>query len=224
MVTIPAGEFDMGAARSNWDDERPVHHVRITHDFCLGKYPVTNEQYALFLEAAKAEPPKHWENRRFNQPEQPVVGVSWNDAQEFCRWADCRLPTEAEWEFACRAGSTMDYCFGDDPKLLDEYAWYSENSGGQTQPVGTKQPNEWGLHDMHGNVWEWCEDRYGPFSDEAKENPMGPQKGDFRVLRGGSFVNGPQILRSANRSSDSPDIRYSNIGFRVSRTPYPSGV
>lgn len=221
FVTIPAGEFDMGSVKSPHTNERPVRHVRLTYDFCLGKYPVTNEQYGLFLNETDGtvKPPKYWEDRRYNQPEQPVVGVSWNDAMKFCRWAECRLPTEAEWEYACRAGSTTDYCFGDDPKLLGDYAWFRDNSGGQTQPVGTKRPNEWDLHDMHGNVWEWCQDWYGKYSDAAEVDPTGPKNGDSLVLRGGSFYDYPQDLRSANRVGRTRVVRNYDIGFRVSRTP-----
>ena len=121
---------------------------------------MTNGQYGRFLEAAgkSVKKPAYWDDRRFNQPEQPVVGVSWDEARAFCEWAGGRLPTEAEWEYACRAGTTTEYSFGDDAELLEEYAWFDKNSGGQTQPVGAKKPNPWGLHDMHGNVWEWCAD------------------------------------------------------------------
>ena len=215
FIAIPAGEFDMGAARSEFERERPVHRVRISKPFLLGKYPVTNQEYERFLKEAKHKIlPGYWNDKEFNQPQQPVVGVSWHDAQAFCKWAGCRLPTEAEWEYACRAGSKYKFCFGDDEAKLKEYAWYAKNSGDKTQPVGQKKPNDWGLYDMHGNVWEWCQDWFGAYPKEPVADPTGPKKGDFRVLRGGSWNCYPTSLRCASRYGCTPVCRYSLIGFR----------
>ena len=122
----------------------------------------------------------------------PVVCISWNDAVAYCEWlseqtgAQYSLPTEAEWESACRAESETAYCFEDDKKLLKEYAWYAKNAERRTHPVGQKKPNAWGLHDMHGNVLEWVQDRYGNYSKKLQHNPIGPEQGSSRVIRGGS--------------------------------------
>ena len=193
-----------------------------SHGFWLGKYPVINAQYARFLQAASdsAAKPGYWDNRRFNQPDQPVVGVSWDEAQAFCQWAGGRLPTEAEWEYACRAGTTTEYCFGNDEKALGDYGWFEGNSGGQTQPVGAKQPNRWGLHDMHGNVWEWCQDWFAEDYYQASDgkDPRGPKSGTSRVLRGGSWYNPAVGARSAYRGGDRPGWRDRGVGFRLART------
>jgi formylglycine-generating enzyme required for sulfatase activity len=147
----------------------------------------------------------------------PVEQVLWEDAQQFIAKLNemeqtntyC-LPTEAPWEYACRAGSTTRYCFGDDEKMLKDYACYDKNSGGKTHPVKQKNPNSWGLYDMHGNVWEWCEDWYGNYPNEPVTDPTGPPSGEIRVLRGGRWYGNPRNLRSANRSS--------YVGFRLLRT------
>lgn len=211
FIHIPAGEFDMGSK-----DEKPVHRVRISKPFLLGKYPVTNQEYERFLKAnPKVKPPEYWNNSQFNDPQQPVVGVSWDDAQVFCKWAGCRLPTEAEWEYACRAGSPSKFCFGDDDTKLDEYASYGQNSGGKTQPVGQKKPNAWGLYDAHGNVFEWCQDYHGSYPKAATTDPTGPARGDFRVLRGGSWDDDDSTSLSCSyRYFYAPDFRYNLIGFR----------
>src|SRR4029434_679147 len=150
FVLVPAGEFLMGSA-DGADDERPVHTVRISQPFYLGQYAVTQAQLQAVMESNPSQ--------FTGDPNRPVEQVSWEDVQEFIRrlharegGAAYRLPTEAEWEYAARAGSTTAYCFGDDPRQLREYAWYSENSGGQTHPVGQLKPSAWGLYDMHGNV------------------------------------------------------------------------
>ena len=162
---------------------------------------MTNAQYGRFLEAAgkSVKKPAYWDDRRFNQPEQPVVGVSWDEARAYCEWAGGRLPTEAEWEYACRAGTTTEYSFGDDAELLEEYAWFDKNSGGQTQPVGAKKPNPWGLHDMHGNVWEWCADWYDDeyYARSPAEDPPGAASGSNRVIRGGGWGYGAGYCRAA---------------------------
>lgn len=219
FVRIPAGEFLMGSEKGR-DNEKPVHQVRITQDFLLSKYPVTNAQYRKFMEDSngKIKKPDYWDDRRFNQPEQPVVGVSWEQAVAFCKWAGGRLPTEAEWEYACRAGTTTEYSF-DDSEELGDYAWYNKNGGSQTQPVGTKKPNPWGLHDMHGNVWEWCADWYAKYTDEPAVDPRGPGKATGRVIRGGSWNGSAGRCRSAYRYGRGPGGRNGFLGFRVAAVP-----
>ena len=146
-----------------------------------------------------------------------VETVSWVDVQWFIRKLNglegkdkYRLPTEAEWEYACRAGSNTRFCFGDDDGKLGQYAWYDSNSGSKTQPVGKKKPNDWGLYDMHGNVWEWCEDYYGDY-------PAGPSSGSDRVIRGGGWNNNAGGCRSSNRLRDNPRGRGQGMGFRLAR-------
>jgi formylglycine-generating enzyme required for sulfatase activity len=155
------------------------------------------------------------------------MNVSWQDAQDYCKWLsheigkEYRLPTEAEWEYACRAGSDSVYFFGDDEKLLKKYAWYNNNAGRKTHPVGEKKANAWGLHDMHGNVWEWCQDWYdNKYYAECHQqgvvrNPQGSAKGTYRVLRGGSFFLNPVDCRSVRRDLNHPEDRAHFIGFRV---------
>ena len=220
LVTLPSGEFLMGSENIT-SDERPVHRVRLTKEFQLGRYPVTNAQYGRYLDAvgANATKPSRWNDRRFNQPEQPVVGVSWEEAAAYCKWAGGRLPTEAEWEYACRAGTTTEYCCGDEKSELGEYAWYGANSNGQPQPVGTKKHNAWGLHDMHGNVWEWCADRYGEYDQREAVDPTGPTQGVTRVIRGGSWSFSAGSCRSASRGRSVPVDRDSILGFRLARSP-----
>ena len=208
-VAIPAGEFAMGSDKGD-EREKPVHRVRISQPFSLGKYPVTHAQYARFLDAMgnSVRKPASWDNGRFNQPEQPVVGVSWDEAKAFCEWAGGRLPTEAEWEYACRAGTTTEYSFGDDADELGEYGWFGKNSGGQTQPVGAKKPNTWGLHDMHGNVWEWCQDWYSSeyYAHSPDVDPTGPAQASVRVFRGGSWRHVARFCRSALRFGLVPGV------------------
>lgn len=223
-VALPEGEFNMGSERGDFD-ERPVHRVRVSA-FAIGKYPVTNAEYARFLEANPGQPvPEYWTTSQFNDPRQPVVGVSWEEAQAFCRWAGARLLTEAEWEYACRAGTTTEFSFGDEPKALQDYGWFGENSGGHAHPVGEKKPNPWGLHDMHGNVWEWCEDAWnvkayktrasGVISDPHVTSKDTGKDDLYRVLRGGSWFNDADGCRSAYRFGWRPGARYYGIGFRV---------
>jgi formylglycine-generating enzyme required for sulfatase activity len=222
FITIPAGEFDMGSDDGD-SDEKPVHRVRITKAFRLGKYPITNAEYERYLKANPGvKPPPYWTNSQFNDPQQPVVTVSWDDAQAFCQWAGYRLPTEAEWEYACRAGSRTAFHFGD--SLSSKQANFDGNHpfGGaekgpylqKTSPVGSYPPNAFGLYDMHGNVWEWCQDWYGPYPQEPVTDPKGAIEGERRVLRGGSWNNNATYLRSACRLCLTPDYRYNDFGFR----------
>jgi formylglycine-generating enzyme required for sulfatase activity len=156
----------------------------------------------------------------------PVERVSWEDAVEFCKQLSelpeekkagrvYRLPTEAEWEYACRAGSKAAYSFGANSKTLGDYAWFVDNSGEQTHPVGEKKANAWGLYDMHGNVWEWCSDWYGEYSKGAVSDPSGPSEDVYRVIRRGGWYNVAADCRSAVRYWDDPLDRGPDLGFRV---------
>jgi formylglycine-generating enzyme required for sulfatase activity len=152
-----------------------------------------------------------------------VENVSWEDVQEFIKKLPAkegvkyRLPTEAEWEYACRAGSTTRFCFGDDDSKLVEYAWYSNNSDRKTHDVGKKKANSWGLYDMHGNVWEWCQDWYGAdyYKNSPAGDPQGPKNGQYHVVRGGSWLDLEGHIRSADRSGVTASQRNKNRGFRV---------
>ncbi len=225
MVSLPAGQFLMGSPDSDPNAEsyeKPQHQVKV-NSFAIGKYPVTQAQY----EAVMGTNPSHFKNNSWlkNNLQNPVENVSWNDAQAFCQKLSqitgktYRLPTEAEWEYACRAGTTTRYYFGDDANQLGDYAWYDGNSQETTHPVGQKKPNAWGLHDMIGNVWEWCEDNW-------HDNYIGAPKdgsawltndNDYPILRGGCWYNDPDGCRSAYRDFSlyrrgSYDYIY---GFRV---------
>jgi formylglycine-generating enzyme required for sulfatase activity len=209
LVWISPGSFMMGSD-SGEADERPVHRITISVGFFIGRYEVTQAQWR----AAMDDNPSS-----FKGNDRPVENVSWNDAQEFIsRLNDLneghiyRLPTEAEWEYACRAGTTGDFAGN-----LDSIAWYAGNSGNQTHPVGTRQPNPWGLFDMHGNVSEWCEDFYDEhgYGGSPGTNPFGPLRGEYRVLRGGSWDIDGSLARSATRYWDGPDYRDGSNGLRV---------
>ena len=206
---IPAGSFMMGS-ENGYGDERPVHKVTITKPFYIGIYPVFQGEYEVVM----------WSNPSgFRGNRRPIEQVTWYDAKEFCRrlsekeGVTYRLPTEAEWEYACRAGTTTRYYWGD--RIDEDYLWYKDNSGWKTHPVGQKLPNAWGLYDMAGNVWEWCEDWYGSYSPDEQTDPVGPSSGSSRVLRGSSWYGGTEFVRSANRDLFTPSYRYTNIGFRV---------
>ena len=218
FVYIPAGEFMMGSDNGD-EDEVPVHPVEITKGFYLGKTEVTQAQWERVM--GQDSPSE------FKGPNRPVERVSWNKVQEFIELlneqAQCnacyRLPTEAEWEYAARAGGPTAYSFGDDPAELGDYAWYDENSNSSTQSVQQKKPNPWGLYDMHGNVWEWVYDRYGQYENGTViDDPVGPDTGSYRVVRGGGWYNDARGLRSANRYGGRPDIAYYFVGFRLLRT------
>jgi formylglycine-generating enzyme required for sulfatase activity len=221
MVKIPAGSFLMGSAyndESAYDNEKPQHSVNL-QGFYLGKYPVTQEQY----QAIMGNNPSAFKGFFKNNLKNPVETVSWDDAQEFCRKLSektgkkYRLPNEAEWEYACRAGTQTRHYFGDDGMKLGEYAWYRKNSDRKTHPVGQKKPNNWGLYDMHGNVLEWCEDGWHENYQNAPKD--GSSWNDnhsqivSRVIRGGSWYNDPWDCRSASR--DYCDYRFAYNGFRV---------
>jgi len=224
LIKIPGGIFMMGSPKTEegrYEREAPLHEVKVS-DFYLGQYPVTNEQYGRFLNDNPGEAePEYWADRKFNQPRQPVVGVSWEDAQRYAEWAGLRLPTEAEWEYACRAGTDTRYYTGDKEKDLDRAGWHGDNSKQQLHPVGEKEPNSFGLYDMHGNVWEWVEDDWHGDYKGAPEDErawIDEPRGTYRVIRGGSWLYEAHLCRSAIRDGDEPGDRYHGIGFRLSRS------
>jgi formylglycine-generating enzyme required for sulfatase activity len=215
FVLIAPGTFQMGSVRGN-DNAQPVRTVQITKPFYLSMYPVTQRQWETIM----GSNPSH-----FRGPEHPVEIVSWDKAQEFLRSLNThegrpcyRLPTEAEWEYAARAGSTGDYCFGDAVAQLGQYAWYADNAGKTTHPVGELQPNAWGLYDVHGNVWELVQDWYAAYPAGPAVDPIGPAAGSNRVNRGGSWFNSSVYCRSAIRGYDAPGHRSVNLGLRLLRT------
>jgi formylglycine-generating enzyme required for sulfatase activity len=221
FILIEPGCFQMGNDKPPTDrtiGESPSHKVCIEKSFYIGETEVTQKQ---------------WEDVMGNNPsktkveDRPVDRVSWNDTQEFIQRLNAkdggkyfRLPTEAEWEYAARAGSNSDYSFGDSPSSLGEYAWFG-NLGykGSSHEVAQKKPNDRGLYDMHGNVWEWVQDWFSPsyYSDSPEKNPLGPETGKYRVYRGGSWVGKAENLRSAVRFSALPVTRTHDLGFRLVR-------
>jgi formylglycine-generating enzyme required for sulfatase activity len=217
FVLIPAGTFQMGANDSAaYGDEKPVHTVRITQPYYMGKYEVTHGQW----QAVMGNNPSKFTG----DSNRPVENVSWDDVQEFIRrlnaregGATYRLPTEAEWEYAARAGTTTRWSFGDDASQLGRYVWYDGNARGQTHPVGQLQPNPWGLYDMHGNVWEWVQDWYGNYTSSTAVDPAGPSTGSLRVLRGGGWGSPARICRSALRRGGAPGFRDVYLGVRLLR-------
>ena len=280
MVEIAGGMFLMGSPDSDdltQNSEKPQHEVTVS-DFYISRYPITRQLYREIVKEA----PEEWANDEDDQ-QLPANYVTWFDAVKFCnalseqvglqacyridgqqvewdREADgYRLPTEAEWEYACRAGTTTRWFFGDDPAELGRYAWFRENSGSKVHPVGEKESNLFGLYDMIGNVWEWCWDWYGEYkkdagaedmgrwprsfrlyyvigdiilripgigklffkdsSDSSLHDPVGPNGGRSRVLRGGSFGGEAEFLRSADRNGRGPEGRSDRIGFRCVRRP-----
>ena len=191
--------------------------MQITNPFYLGVYEVTQAQYQKVVGSNPSN---------FKRASLPVETVSWEDARAFCTKLSevaeeraagrtYRLPTEAEWEYACRAGSAGKYSFGDTEAELGKLAWYDKNSGNTTHPVGEKQANAWGLYDMHGNVWEWCQDGYGPYEAGPASDLSVPGSASHRVLRGGSWSNLGKVCRSALRSRYAPVYRDQLYGFRV---------
>ncbi len=241
MVSIPAGTFTMGS-EGHLADESPAHEVSLD-GFLMDRYEVTQDLYSKFVPT---------NGSHFKGPDRPVEQINWTDAALFCNMrskaegldpcydentAECnfdangyRLPTEAEWEYACRAGTMTDYPFGNDPRRLRDYAWFDENAGETTHPVGQKESNPWGLYDMLGNVAEWCNDPYdeNAYKNSPTENPHGPADGKDYVLRGGAWALPADNCRSAARIAESPGFQDAcfardAIGFRcVRKAPAPT--
>lgn len=241
LLPIPAGRFAMGSTNGG-SDERPVTQVELTRPFWLGKTEVTQAQW----EAVMGSNPS-----KFKGADRPVEQVSYDDALKFCRKLTAReratgrlpsgyvytLPTDAQWEYACRAGTTGDYSFGNSVDALSRYGNYCDrsNTGGyswqdksyddghdKTAPVGSYRPNAWGLYDMHGNVWEWCLDWYAAqLSGDTVREPVGPSSGTIRVFRGGGWDNTTTSCRSAFRSRNEPGYRYYDRGFRLALSSVP---
>ncbi len=220
FVLIPPGEFQMGSPATEKDrdeDEGPVHTVKISKPFYMGIYEVTQEQWAAVMGKNPAEFQPHLQN--------PAEKISWDECLQFAEKMNAlgqgkfRLPTEAEWEYACRAGTTTRFYWGDDPTGKDAmaYAWFEDNAQLSTQPVGQKKPNAWGLYDMSGNVWEWCNDWHAPYPNNEVTNPAGPEKGRVRVSRGGGWRYGAQYCRSADRYYSFALVHSYLIGVRLVR-------
>jgi formylglycine-generating enzyme required for sulfatase activity len=235
FVQLPAGSFTMGTSDSeqamlegqkNWTrfekGERPRRVVTLTKPFLIGKYEVTQKQWRQVT----GKNPSAFKGTN----SLPVESVSWEDVQEFIKKLNeqgdgkFRLPTEAEWEYACRAGSTNFYSLNRSAEEVDlvtvgDYAWYRSNSENKTHPIGAKKPNAWGLHDMHGNVWEWCQDWFdGQFYGHAPpKDPINKQPGVERVIRGGSWFLEAHTLRAAYRSGNLPTFKSQYAGFRLAR-------
>jgi len=223
LVLIHPGSFTMGApVEESGSQERELpHEVTLSRSYYLGVYEVTQGEYEKVMGANPSS---------FKGAKNPVEMVSWEDAVSFCKklsempeekaaGREYRLPTEAEWEYACRAGSTTTYSTGDTAESLGEYAWFKENAGNETHPVGEKKPNRWGVYDMHGNVWEWCQDWYADYPPDASTDPHGPKGGALRVSRGGSWINVAAICRAAFRCTYTPSYRTFNDGFRLALSP-----
>jgi formylglycine-generating enzyme required for sulfatase activity len=244
MVLIPAGFFEMGS-RTGRDDEKPVHKVWLGA-FLIDRHEVTQAEFERVGKVEAFPNPSH-----FQGSDLPVEQVTWPQAARYCnarsrleglqpcynedtgacdfQASGYRLPTEAEWEYACRAGTDSDYSFGSRPRQLGDFAWFAENSAKKTHPVGRKKPNAWGLVDMHGNVAEWCHDVYDPdyYKASPEKNPRGPDDGNEYVLRGGSWKSPADASRSSSRLGESPGfsdacLARDAIGFRCVRRPPPS--
>jgi formylglycine-generating enzyme required for sulfatase activity len=250
LVFVPAGEFQMGSADGQ-EHEKPVHKVRITKPFYMGKYEVTQAEWQKVMGLPAAPGTAQARNNPSNSKgdSNPVETVSWDECQEFMRKLnepvrsvrhggsssavgtprgkeppeggttslEFSLPTDAQWEYACRAGTESKFSFGDGDGALGEHAWYDENSGKKTHPVGGKKPNAWGLYDMHGNVWEWCSDWYdrGYYGESPESDPTGPADGSNRVVRGGGWDATANYCRSACRYYNSPGRGTVNLGCRA---------
>ncbi len=237
LALVPAGSFLMGSKLSaaevarifkgkeeRFTDEHPRHEVTISRSFYMGIHEVTQAQWRAVM---GTEP---WKGKISGKPgdSNAASWMDWHEANEFCRKLSEKtgrkiaLPTEAQWEYACRAGTSTVFCFGDDPSKLGDYAWYHDNSRktgeAYAHPVGRKKPNAWGLYDMHGNVWEWCRDWYAKdfYAKGKKVDPENATESKRRTVRGGSWHNSPLLSRSAGRNSwCSSDYRHYNYGFRV---------
>ena len=220
-VEIPAGKFLMGSPDSEIDryEEEILHEVSLSA-FKMSKYAITFDQFDAFCIAKNLKKPF---DSGWGRGKMPVINVSWFEANQFAEWMGCRLPSEAEWEYACRAGTTTPFNTGDDLSTAnsnyDGNNPYNNNPRGtylkKSLPVGSFAPNAFGLYDTHGNVWEWCNDWYGDYSKSPQSNPKGPDSGSYRVSRGGGWLSGADHCRSAYRDGGTPDNRFNFLGFRL---------
>ena len=229
FVWVPPGTFEMGSAMTprevyekfegdlKWyAAEHPRHTVTISKGFWIGRCEVAQAQWVAVM---GDNPSKQKGN------DLPVGGISWEDCQGFIQKLNAlgqgtfRLPAEAEWEYACRAGTATEFCYGDSKAQLSKYGWHFRNSGYKLHPVGQKEPNAWGLYDMHGNAWEWCQDWYDAeyYQGSPEIDPQGPETGEFRVLRGGTAKRTEPKCRSAFRSRNNPAFRTPNQSLRLVR-------
>jgi len=222
-VWIPPGTFMMGCSPGDMEcrrPEKPAHRVTITKGFWIGQTEATVAAYQRFASATNREMPFAPSfNSGWTNPGMPMININWEEAQAFCAWSGGRLPTEAEWEYAARGGDPH-------PRYgqLDDIAWYGKNSGGRAHDVAQKQANGFGLYDSLGNVWEWVNDLYNEdyYRDSPQRDPTGPAKGEYRVLRGGSWFYFPRFVRVSVRLAGDPDGRVGNFGVRcVVRMPDP---
>ncbi len=227
-ILIKAGTFTMGSPDGEGlEDERPQHIVTITKDYYLGKYEVTNRQFAKFLneQGNREELGIKWYKGKFirkvkgiykvkkGKENYPVQFVNWYGAKAYCKWVGGRLPTEAEWEYAAKSGSQTNIYSGGN--TIDYLAWYDSNSNGEAHEVGLKKPNKFGIYDMTGNVYEWCIDGYYDYNEEEQINPIGNENSTTRIVRGGSWFNFPLACRVVNRYDYPPLNREFDVGFRV---------
>ena len=221
IVMIPEGYFWMGSDKGQ-ENEMPRHRVWVDR-FGLGKFPVTNRAHRIFVAESGANPPPFWSQPMFSDPDQPVVGVTWDDAIAYCQWLSAatgkefRLPSESEWERGARGNREGAlYPWGDEPPWDRPYAGYDPQTGGP-QRVGTNEPNDFGLYDMSEGVHEWCSDYYDRsyYQYSPEKNPQGPPVGQRRASRGGSWRHRVKFSRCAARSSLPPAFKYSDYGFRV---------
>jgi hypothetical protein len=220
---IPHSKRFLMGSEDGYSNEKPVHEVVINDDFEIAKTPVTFAEYDIFCDVTNHDKP---DDEGWGRGKRPVINVSWHDAMEYCKWLSevtgdtYRLPTEAEWEFSARAGTTTRWSFGDSEKKLKRYAWYTKNSDSQTYPVGEKWSNGWGLYDMHGNVWEWCmddwQDDYSSHTNSSE--PFISENKERKILRGGSWYSLGVNTRSAYRGRYVPTYSGSDVGFRLLRT------
>lgn len=216
----PPGTFTMGSPENEVgrDDDETQHTVTLTEGFWLSTFEVTQDQWLDVMESNPSST---------DGGDHPVESVSWNDVQEFLINLNAakateayRLPTEAQWEYAYRAGTATRFYWGEDSDGTEtgDHAWYSDNSGSATRSVGGKEPNAWGLHDMSGNVWEFCQDLYGEYPEDAVTDPEGPDTGQFRTMRGGSIFNDRKFCRAAERQTVNPNSAIGTVGFRLVRS------